>query len=97
MMTEVVAALIWDKGRFMICQHPANKARPLLRVFVGGKVEPGEAKEPALIRECYEEIDIAIEVGEKRSGLNNYDLVIRSDCGGIDRAAFCICNSWGEG
>lgn len=44
-MTEVVAALIWDKGEFMICQRPAHKARGLLWEFVGGKVEPGETKE----------------------------------------------------
>ena len=49
-MTEVVAALIWDKEKFMICQRPAHKARGLLWEFVGGKVEPGETKEQALIR-----------------------------------------------
>lgn len=63
-MTEVVAALIWDNDKFMICQRPANKARPLLWEFVGGKVEPGETKEQALIRECKEELDIILEVGE---------------------------------
>ena len=63
-MTEVVAALIWDGDRFMICQRPAHKARGLLWEFVGGKVEPGETKEEALIRECHEELDIALRVGE---------------------------------
>ena len=48
-MTEVVAALIWDQEKFMICQRPARKARGLLWEFVGGKVEPGETKEQALI------------------------------------------------
>ena len=43
-MTEVVAALIWDKDKFMICQRPAHKARGLLWEFVGGKVEPDETK-----------------------------------------------------
>lgn len=62
-MTEVVAALIWDKDRFLICQRPANKARGLLWEFVGGKVEPGETKEQALVRECKEELDILLEVG----------------------------------
>lgn len=46
-MTEVVAALIWDKDKFIICQHPAHKARGLLWEFVGGKVEPGETKQQA--------------------------------------------------
>jgi 8-oxo-dGTP diphosphatase len=61
-MTEVVAALIWDNRKFMICQRPANKARPLLWEFVGGKVEPGETKEQALIRECQEELAITLSV-----------------------------------
>ena len=62
-MTEVVAALVWDGDRFMICQRPAHKARGLLWEFVGGKVEPGETKEQALIRECREELDVDIETG----------------------------------
>ena len=62
-MVEVVAALIWNGDRFMICQRPANKARALLWEYVGGKVEPGESKETALIRECREELDITVSVG----------------------------------
>ena len=63
-MTEVVAALIWDSDKFMICQRPAHKARGLLWEFVGGKVEPGETKEQALIRECREELDVTLSVGD---------------------------------
>lgn len=51
-ITEVVAALIWDGDRFLICQRPTHKTRGLLWEFAGGKVEPGETKEQALIREC---------------------------------------------
>ena len=61
---EVVAALIWDNNKFMICQRPAHKARALLWEFVGGKVEPGETKEQALIRECQEELAITLSVGD---------------------------------
>ena len=61
-MVEVVAALIWDNNRFLICQRPTHKARALLWEFVGGKVEPGETKEQALIRECLEELAITIDV-----------------------------------
>ena len=50
-VTEVVAALIRDGDKFLICQRPAHKARGLLWEFVGGKVEPGETREQALIRE----------------------------------------------
>ena len=63
-MIEVVAALIWRGDKFMICQRPAHKARGLLWEFVGGKVEPGETKEQALIRECKEELDILLSVGD---------------------------------
>ena len=63
-MTEVVAALIWDQDKFMICQRPAHKARGLLWEFVGGKVEPGETKEQALIRECQEELAVTLNVGD---------------------------------
>ena len=64
MITEVVAALIWRGNRFLACQRPAHKARGLLWEFVGGKVEAGETKENALIRECREELGITISVGE---------------------------------
>ncbi len=63
-MTEVVAALIWDKNKFMICQRPKHKARGMLWEFVGGKVEPGETKVQALIRECREELAVTLCVGD---------------------------------
>lgn len=63
-MTEVVAALIRDTDRVLICQRPAHKARGMLWEFVGGKVEPGESPEEALIRECREELAITISVGD---------------------------------
>ncbi len=64
-MVEVVAALIWKNGKFMICQRPAHKARGLLWEFVGGKVEPGETKEQALVRECREELAVTVAVQEE--------------------------------
>jgi 8-oxo-dGTP diphosphatase len=63
-MTEVVAALIWAGDKFLACQRPPEKARGLLWEFVGGKVEPGETKEEALIRECREELAVELDVGE---------------------------------
>ena len=59
-MTDVVAALIWDNDKFLACQRPANKSRALLWEFVGGKVEPGESWEDALIRECREELAVTV-------------------------------------
>ena len=63
-MTEVVAALIWDGDKFLICQRPKHKARGLLWEYVGGKVEAGETKQEALIRECKEELDVTITVDD---------------------------------
>lgn len=64
-IVDVVAALIWDNDKFLICQRPSNKARPLLWEFVGGKVESGESKEEALARECHEELDIKIIISDE--------------------------------
>ena len=55
-MVEVVAALVWRDGKILICRRPADKARALLWEFPGGKVEAGETKQQALVRECREEV-----------------------------------------
>lgn len=62
-VTQVSAALIWEGDRFLACQRPAHKARGLLWEFPGGKREPGETGEQALIRECREELAVTVEVG----------------------------------
>jgi 8-oxo-dGTP diphosphatase len=63
-MVDVVAALVWKNDKFLICQRPADKSLGLLWEFVGGKVEAGETKEQALIRECREELGIILSIGE---------------------------------
>lgn len=63
-MIEVVAALIKRGDKFLICQRPENKARGLLWEFVGGKVEKGETLKQALIRECKEELNVILDVGD---------------------------------
>ena len=63
-MIQVVAALIFNGSRFLICQRPRQKARGLQWEFVGGKVELGETRQSALIRECKEELGVEIRVGE---------------------------------
>ena len=63
-MVQVVAALIWQGDKFMICQRPVTKTRALEWEFVGGKAEKGETLEEALIRECHEEIGATVKVGE---------------------------------
>ena len=57
---EVVAALIWREGRFLISQRPVHKSCALLWEFVGGKIEAGETPEEALVRECREELDVTV-------------------------------------
>ena len=76
---DVVAALIWEKDKFLICQRPAHKKRGLLWEFVGGKVEPGEAMAQALVRECVEELAITVDVKEIfMQVIHNYpDILIR--------------------
>ena len=63
MAVDVVAALVVEDGKFMICQRPAHKARGLLWEFVGGKVEKGETKAEALVRECREELGVTVAPG----------------------------------
>lgn len=63
-MTQVVAALIWQNNRFLICRRPPHKTRGLLWEFVGGKVETGETKQQALMRECMEELAVKVRVDD---------------------------------
>lgn len=51
-------ALINSDGRVLIAQRPAGKSMAGLWEFPGGKVEPGETPEAALIRELHEELGI---------------------------------------
>lgn len=78
-LVEVVAALIREGGRFLICQRPAHKARPLDWEFPGGKVEAGETHQQALQRECEEELGIKLSVGSLYTQLDHRypDLLIR--------------------
>jgi len=64
-VTRVVAALIENGDRFLICQRPVNKARGLLWEFAGGKIETGETPQQALLRECREELGIEVTVCEQ--------------------------------
>ena len=57
----VAAALIDPDGRMLIAQRPPGKAMAGLWEFPGGKWEPGETPEQALIRELDEELGISVK------------------------------------
>ena len=58
----VVAALVREAGRVLMSRRRADQAMPNLWEFPGGKVEPGEHPEAALIREVREELGCDVEV-----------------------------------
>ena len=63
-MIDVVCGVIEDgEGRFLACQRPAGKHLGGLWEFPGGKVDPGESPESALVRELQEELAVAVVVG----------------------------------
>lgn len=56
----VAAALVDRDGRVLLQQRPEGKAMAGLWEFPGGKIDPGETPEMALIRELHEELDISV-------------------------------------
>lgn len=58
------AALIDGEGRVLIAQRPAEKTLGGLWEFPGGKIEPGESPETALIRELKEELDVSVSAAD---------------------------------
>ncbi|HRK63415.1 MAG TPA: (deoxy)nucleoside triphosphate pyrophosphohydrolase [Terricaulis sp.] len=61
LLLVAAAALIDAQGRVLITQRPAHKQLGGLWEFPGGKVEPGEGPETALIRELKEELDLTLQ------------------------------------
>jgi 8-oxo-dGTP diphosphatase len=59
----VVAGLILRGNEVLICQRRPDQAMALKWEFPGGKMEPGESPEEALIRELKEELGISASVG----------------------------------
>jgi len=58
----VVAALVREQGRILMSRRRPDQAMPNLWEFPGGKVEPGEHPEAALVRELREELGCGIAV-----------------------------------
>jgi 8-oxo-dGTP diphosphatase len=61
LLLVVAAAMVDAEGRILIAQRPAHKSLGGLWEFPGGKVEPGESCEAALVRELKEELAVHIE------------------------------------
>lgn len=57
---RVVAAVIHQHGKYLVCQRPARKRHALLWEFPGGKCEHGEDDADALRRELKEELDVRL-------------------------------------
>ena len=72
MLPVVVGAAILDGDppgcRVLATQRAEPPRLAGLWEFPGGKVEPGEAEVAALVRECHEELDVTIEVGDRLGG-----------------------------
>ena len=60
LLLVAAAALVDGAGRVLIAQRPAGKSLAGLWEFPGGKVEPGEGVEEALVRELKEELDVTV-------------------------------------
>jgi len=64
-MIDVVCGVIEDaEGRYLACLRPEGKHLGGLWEFPGGKVEPGEAPESALIRELAEELGVQVQIAD---------------------------------
>ncbi|HEY7099319.1 MAG TPA: (deoxy)nucleoside triphosphate pyrophosphohydrolase [Terriglobales bacterium] len=64
-MKRVVAALIVQQGKILVCQRTRHQVMPLKWEFPGGKIEEGEQPRDALHRELDEELGIQAKIGEE--------------------------------
>jgi 8-oxo-dGTP diphosphatase len=64
-MKRVVAALIVEDGKLLVCQRTRHQTMPLKWEFPGGKIEEGEQPRDALRRELDEELGIMATIGDE--------------------------------
>ena len=67
----IVAAVILRDGAVLVTRRPERGHLAGLWEFPGGKVEPGEGEEEALVREVEEEIGVRVEVGERLAAVTH--------------------------
>jgi 8-oxo-dGTP diphosphatase len=60
---KVLAALIWDQGKILVCQRRKGDTFGLLWEFPGGKLEPQESLAEGLARELREELGVEARIG----------------------------------
>ena len=70
-MKRVVAALILDGEKLLVCQRTRHQTMPLKWEFPGGKIEEGEQPRDALRRELEEELGIQAEIGDEVSRIRH--------------------------
>lgn len=64
-MKRVVAGLITENNKLLVCQRTRHQTMPLKWEFPGGKIEEGEQPRDALRRELEEELGILAEIGDE--------------------------------
>ncbi len=64
-MKRVVAGIIIEKGKLLVCQRTRHQTMPLKWEFPGGKIEEGEQPRDALRRELEEELGILAKIGNE--------------------------------
>ena len=70
-MKRVVAGLIFQDGKILVCQRTRHQTMPLKWEFPGGKIEEGEQPRDALHRELEEELGIDAHIGDEVSRIRH--------------------------
>ena len=70
-MKQVVAAVIAQNGKLLVCQRTRHQTMPLKWEFPGGKIEEGEQPRDALRRELEEELGIRATIGDEIARLQH--------------------------